>query len=228
MQYFLVLVLLSLVCLSSLQSPTCFQSITITGFGNSCGRGNQSDTESNATVEWQCYDLQSALIAAVELSSDNGVIENSELSQQNTSSCISIAVPPGDHLVTAPVHFNATNLYLLGTGERSDDVTISCNYTVDVNESRIFEVDYNYTDYTFYFNRSEVVSFEMVQFIGCPYPLRLDTVAAVTVSNLTFRLAHYSLVQHECLHNGIHINYLITTLFGRSCSTDMILMQELH
>jgi hypothetical protein len=58
---------------------------------------------------------------------------------------------------------------------------------VDVDESRIFDLEYNYTDYTFYFNRSEVVSFEMVQFVGCPFPLRLDTVAAVTVSNSTFR-----------------------------------------
>ena len=179
----------SKLCLSSLQSPTCFQSITITGFGNSCGRENLSDTESNATVQWQCYDLQSALVAAVELSSaSNDAVNSSEFSQQtDTSNCVSIVVPPGDHLVTAPVYFGETNAYIFGTGEMSDDVTISCNYTVDVNESRIFDLDYNYTDYTFYFNRSEVVSFEMVQFIGCPYPLRLDTVTAVSVSNSTFR-----------------------------------------
>ena len=61
------------------------------------------------------------------------------------------------------------------------------NYTVDVIESRIFDLDYNYTDYTFYFNGSEMVTLEMVQFVGCPYPLRLDTVAAVRVHNSTFR-----------------------------------------
>jgi hypothetical protein len=107
--------------------------------------------------------------------------------QQNISDCVSIAVPAGDHLVTAPIHFGAASVYILGSGENSKDVTISCNYTVDVDESRIFERNYTYTDYTFYFNRSEAVSFEMVQFVGCPFPLRLDTVAAVTVSNSTFR-----------------------------------------
>ena len=56
-----------------------------------------------------------------------------------------------------------------------------------MDESRIFDPEYNYTDYTFYFNRSEVVSFEMVQFVGCPYPLRLDTVAAVRIYNSSFR-----------------------------------------
>ena len=101
----------------------------------------------------------------------------------STSDCVSIVVPAGDHLVTAPVHFGAASVHMFGSGERSEDVTISCNYTVDVDESRIFDLDYNYTDYTFYFNRSEVVSFEMVQFVGCPYPLRLDTVAAVMISN---------------------------------------------
>ena len=186
MQYFLVLILLSLVCLASLQSPNCFQSITITGLSNSCGRTDQSDSESNATAQWRCYDLQSALVAAVELSGFENLAEN----QQNTSNCVSIAVPAGDHLVTGPVHFGAASVYMFGSGERSEDVSISCNYTVDVDESRIFDLDYNYTDYTFYFNRSEVVSFEMVQFVGCPYPLRLDTVAAVRIHNSTFRYTH--------------------------------------
>ena len=179
MQYILALLLLSLVCLASLQPPNCFQSITITGLGNSCSR---TDSESNGTVQWQCYDLQSALVAAVELNSNSG-IENLVMKRN----CVSIAVPAGDHLVTGPVHFGAASVYVFGSGERSEDVSISCNYTVDVDESRIFDVDYNYTDYTFYFNRSEVVSFEMVQFVGCPYPLRLDTVAAVRIHNSTFR-----------------------------------------
>ena len=183
MQSFLILILLSLVCLASLQSPDCLQSITITGVGSTCSRADQSDSESNATAQWQCYDLQSALAAVVELSG----VENLEESQQNTSDCVSIAVPAGDHLVRAPVHFGAASVHMFGSGESSEDVTISCNYTVDVDESRIFERNYSYTDYTFYFNRSEVVSFEMVQFVGCPFPLRLDTVAAVRIHNSTFR-----------------------------------------
>ena len=182
MQYFAIVVFLLClpICLSSLH---CLQLITITGLGSSCSRGDQSDSESNATAQWQCYDLQSALAAVAELSGSESLEEN----QQNTSDCVSIAVPAGNHLATAPVHFGAASVYMFGSGESSEDVTISCNYTVDVDESRIFDLDYNYTDYTFYFNRSEVVSFEMVQFLGCPFPLRLDTVAAVRIHNTTFR-----------------------------------------
>ena len=128
---------------------------------------------SESTHQWQCDNLQSALMMVVDLTAQ----------QQSISDCISIIVPAGDHLVTAPVHFGAASVHMFGSGESS----ISCNYTVDVDESRIFDLDYSYTDYTFYFNRSEVVSFEMVQFVGCPFPLRLDTVAAVTVSNSIFR-----------------------------------------
>ena len=161
-------------------SPECPVIVTISdsdSHSSICTGTSQSD----AMSKWQCADLQSALIIAVELG------DQITVGQQNTSNCVSIAVPPSDHLVTAPVYFGGTNLYIFGTGEMSDDVAISCNYTMDVNESRIFDLDYNYTDYTFYFNRSEVVSFEMVQFIGCPYPLRLDTIETVRILNSTFR-----------------------------------------
>ncbi len=191
MQSFLVLILLSLACLASLQSPNCSQSINITGLGTSCSRADQSDTESNITAQWQCCDLQSALAAAADLSG----VEILEESQRNISDCVSIAVPAGEHVVTEPVHFGAANVYIFGSGESSEDVTISCNYTVDVDESRIFDLDYTYTDYTFYFNRSEAVSFEMVQFVGCPFPLRLDTVAAVRIRNSTFRYTDCSHIQ---------------------------------
>ena len=153
--------------------PKCSVVVSIGGSQDLCTRTHQSES----TDQWQCDNLQSALMMVVELDAE----------QQNISDCISIAVPAGDHLVTAPVHFGAASVYMFGSGESSEDVTISCNYTVNVNESRIFDPEYNYTDYTFYFNRSEVVSFEMVQFVGCPYPLRLDTVAAVRISNSSFR-----------------------------------------
>ena len=141
----------------------------------------QKPPRSDVINEWRCADLQSALEATFV----DTLFDLPE--QQGTPSCISIEVPPGDHLITTPIHFNATSVYIYGTGEKASNVTISCNYTVDVNESRIFDLDYDYTDYTFYFNRSEVVSFENVQFVGCPYPLRLDTVGTVRVCNSIFR-----------------------------------------
>ena len=160
--------------------PDCSTFITIGDNQTICQRTPRSDV----TNEWRCGDLQSALEAAEGLFVDT-LFDLPE--QQSTPSCISIEVPPGDHLITTPIHFNATNVYIYGTGEEANNVTISCNYTVDVNESRILDMDYNYTDYTFYFNRSEVVSFENVEFVACPYPLRLDTVGTVRVHNSIFR-----------------------------------------
>ena len=159
-------------------SPDCSMDVTIGGSNNLCTRTHQSGSINH----WQCADLQSA-----DLQSALMMVVESNSEWHNTSNCVSIVVPAGDHLVTGPIHFGAASVYMFGSGERSEDVSISCNYTVDVDESRIFDLDYNYIDYTFYFNRSEVVSFEMVQFVGCPYPLRLDTVANVTVSNSIFR-----------------------------------------
>ena len=153
--------------------PECSVVVTIGGSNRQCTRTRQS----GSMDQWQCDNLQSALMVVVDLTAE----------QQSISDCTSIIVPPGDHLVTAPVHFGAASVYMFGSGESSEDVTISCNYTVDVDESRIFDLNYSYTDYTFYFNRSEVVSFEMVQFVGCPFPLRLDTVAAVRIHNSIFR-----------------------------------------
>ena len=180
----LALILSAVFHSSSLELPenNCIRSIIVIAGGTSCSRVNQLDSQVNHTVRWQCPDLQSALLAAVDLSSDLAVPENSE--QQN---CTSLAVPPGVHLISSPAQFFSSNLNMFGTGESSDDVTIFCNYTVDVDESRIFDLNYSYTDYTFYFNRSEMVSFEGVQFVSCPYPLRLDTIATVRVANSTFR-----------------------------------------
>ena len=179
-------ILTTVLTLSSLgaeSSANCLQSITVDiGTDYFCShRVNQSAHQSsNDAVEWLCPDLQSALVIAVNLSLGPAA-ENSE--QQD---CICIAVPPGDHSISAPVHFNDASVSVFGTGGQPDDVTILCNYTVDVNESRIFDLDYDYTDYTFYFNRSDIVLFENVQFVGCPYPLRIDTVATVKVCGCTF------------------------------------------
>ena len=160
--------------------PDGSTSITISDSQTMCQRTPRSDVIN----EWRCGNLQSALEVAEDLFVDT-LFDLTE--QQCTPSCISIEVPPGDHLITTPIHFNATNVYIHGTGEKASNVTISCNYTVDVNESRIFDMNYDYTDYTFYFNRSEIVSFENMQFVACPYPLRLDTVGTLRVHNSIFR-----------------------------------------
>ena len=186
-----IVLLLILPCLFTSSSPSlypatnCSLSITIVSGSISCSRL----TQSNDTVQQlQCSDLQSALVAAAQLGSDYFTPDSSE--GLNTSSCVSIAVPVGVHFITEPVHFNDANLFLfadVGGGETEDVATIHCNYTEDVDESRIFDLDYSYIDYTFYFNRSEAMSFQKLKFIGCPYPIRLDTIAAIEVYNSTFQ-----------------------------------------
>ena len=128
-------------------------------------------------------------LSTAEMSS-NQVNNNSEdLENASVSNCVSIAIPVGVHFITEPIHFRSTNVHLFATegSDSNDTATIFCNYTVDVDESRIFDPDYNYTDYTLYFNRSEAVSFEKLKFIGCPYPIRLDTVTDIGVYSSTFQ-----------------------------------------
>ena len=176
---------------SSQSSATnCSLSITITTGGGclqSCSRLSQSD---NGTVlQLQCTDLQSALAAAAEMDLNRVNSSSEDLENASVSNCVAVTVPVGVHFITKPVHFSSTNLHLFAAGgsDSNDTATIFCNYTVDVDESRIFDLDYNYTDYTFYFNRSEAVSFEKLKFIGCPYPIRLDTVADIGVHSSTFQ-----------------------------------------
>ena len=123
--------------------------------------------------EWRCPELQPALEVVV-----NGSI---------STDCVSLSVPAGDHFVTEPVHFGDMNVHFLGQSDSSNGATIFCNYTLEVDESRVLDLNYSYTDYTFYFNNSQAVSFEQLQFVGCPYPIRVDTVADVKIHNSTFR-----------------------------------------
>ena len=158
--------------LGSSSSPERSVLVNIDENSSLCARTVRADR----VVEWRCPELQSALETVASLGNDSAELN-----------CVSISVPPGDHYVTQSVYFAATNLHFVGGGKSLDDTTIFCNYTAGVNESRIFDLSYNYTDYTFYFDRSQAVSFDKVQFVGCPYPIRVDTVADVKIHNSTFR-----------------------------------------
>ena len=164
-----------------LSAEKCPHVVTVNGNQTMCGISGLPDS---AIDEWLCADLQSALKTAVDILGDDNSLMESGTTQQNSSNCVQIKVPPGDHFISAPLYFGATSLYLFGLGEGPDDVTIFCTYTVDVNESRMFDSNY---DYTFYFDRSQQVSIENVQFVGCPFPLRMDTVATVGVDQSMFR-----------------------------------------
>ena len=146
-----------------------------------------SEINSNGTEQWECSDLQAAMeaIGAVAQVGRSIFGSGSTASLLGLSpDCAVLVVPSGVHYITAPVYFGNTSVHLIGTNDTS---TIHCNYSLDVNKERVFEPDYEYPDYVMYFNRSASVGFEGVEFIGCPYPFRVDTVSRVSVENSRFR-----------------------------------------
>ena len=86
--------------------------------------------------------------------------------------CITILIPSGHHLVTSPVNFGAASVSFVGL---NTDVTVLCDY--EPNPER---------QYTWYFNQSYEVIIENVNFMNCPYPVRMDTVRSISISNTSF------------------------------------------
>ena len=182
---------LLLVCASLYQVSTCQHlpptlvtcvhefSIQREGEGNQPGLC-QISTNSERIAAWNCADLQSALITITSLDL------NSTSPPGDTVNCVTISVPPGLHLITAPVHLGSANVQLVGLGQGSDMTTVQCNYTVDVDETRIFDPEYSYVDYTVYLNRSEFFTMSNMDFMDCPYPFRFDTLRSVVIRNSSF------------------------------------------
>ena len=147
------------------QLPPC--EVTVTVLVGQMGSSNGSS--------WRCPTLQGALHKAVNLSMT--------LSEEDESS-VRVAIPAGRHMITAPLDFGSASVALVGSEEAT---TVFCNYTVMVDPKRIFDSSYFYIDYTLNFVESGSVSFDSVEFVGCPYPLRLERVKTVAVHNSTFQ-----------------------------------------
>lgn len=141
----------------------------------------QISTNSEPIALWNCTDLQSALITIATLDL------NSTSPPGDTANCVTINIPPGLHFITAPVHLGSTNVQLVGLGQGSAMTTVQCDYTIDVDETRIFDPEYSYVDYTVYFNRSEYFMMSNMDFMDCPYPFRLDTLRTVVIKNTSFQ-----------------------------------------
>ena len=137
---------------------------------------SEAEAEEGCQRKWNCTDLQTALITITSL----------DLNSTSPVNCVTISISPGLHLITAPVHLGSANVQLVGLGQGSDMTTVQCNYTVDVDETRIFDPEYSYVDYTVYLNRSEFFEMDSLVVVGCAYPFRLDTVQIVSVRTSIF------------------------------------------
>lgn len=135
--------------------------------GSSCIRLNDSRVT--------CNDLQSAIDWTV---AEASVFFSDEGSTQNN--IIEIQLMDGIHTISKQSDLQNASMHLVGLG---DSVTVQCDYFADprLNESR--EI------HTWYFDRSDSVTFKNIHFKSCGFPFRLDTVRNVAISNCTFRSA---------------------------------------
>lgn len=167
--YILLLVCVGATLLILGRSRDCLYSVSVI----EAGEDLHSDSGSCSRVlpALRCLDLQAALLAVAKLEIEDA--------------CVTVNIPPGQHLITVPVHFGSTSVQLISAS--SSPPTLQCNYTFDVDQTRIFDPEYVYVDYTMYFNRSEHFLMENLELLGCPYPLRLDTVNTVAIKNSNFQ-----------------------------------------
>ena len=129
------------------------------------------DTECNA--DGTCGSLQAAVNSTLLMSANT-----------TSRSCISIIIPNGRHFITEPAFFRSDlDVHFLGSG---DDITLLCSYSTPPLLVP-FSSPSDPRDFTWYFNQSGSVSFENLNFEGCPYPIRLDTVATLRISDCSFR-----------------------------------------
>ena len=93
----------------------------------------------------------------------------------NTAAYTKIQIPPGNHLLTAPTLFRGEINEIEMTGAGGGEVRLLCNYSVGSN------------NYTWYFAGLQSVMLTGIGFEDCARPLRLDTVAEVTIQDCSFR-----------------------------------------
>ncbi len=167
----------------------CRTTISITRAVTTC---NQTDNSQGIVM---CGELQSALnfILDPEFASNS--------SNNSLEDCVLLMVPAGQvHYITAPLFLDDINLHFVGVSDTEDLSnraglngsklqlpSIKCDYFVDVDINRIFELDYDYFDYVLYFYRSSSVSFQNIEMSDCPYPIRVNTVEQITIHNSLFR-----------------------------------------
>ena len=136
---------------------------------------SQQLQETECTADGSCGSLQLAVDSALLISANAA-----------SQSCISFTIPNGRHFIMAPAFFHSNlSVHFLGSG---NDVTLLCSYSASPSQTLVpFSSSSDPKHYTWYFNQSESVSFENLNFEGCPYPIRLDTVATLSIRDCSFR-----------------------------------------
>ena len=154
-----------LACVLHLALANCDHAITV----SQQMEGTNCSVDGTATT---CGSLQSA-------------INNAQLISASRS-CVFITIPSGRHFITATTFFHSNlSAHFIGSG---DNVTLLCNYATPTSRMLTpFSSLSDPKDYTWYFNQSESISFENLNFEGCPYPIRLDTVATISIRDSSFR-----------------------------------------
>jgi hypothetical protein len=122
-------------------------------------------------------------------------------SLENTAAYTKIQIPPGDHLLTAPTLFRGEINEIEMTGAGGGEVRLVCNYSVG-----------SYNNYTWYFAGLQSVMLTGIGFEDCARPLRLDTVAEVSIQDCSFRMfaeaaldifnCHHILFNHSLLQDN--------------------------
>lgn len=97
-----------------------------------------------------------------------------ESNLDSRTDCIELSLPRGQYFITDQLYFNTHALHLVGEGVRL--TSLVCDY--QANSS---------LDYTWYFNWTQSVVLERISILDCPWPLRLDTVFSLEISNCSFR-----------------------------------------
>ncbi len=167
----LVLVLLCSVITSRCYTVDCAAILHVT----SCGIA-RSCVKSDVGAEWTCCNLQTAL----------------ELVKQNywSNRTVSVLIPAGEHVLESPVHVGSTSVELVGVQSSAASLpltNIQCTYHIEVDQNQLFNLSYVYTDYSLYFNNSKSVSISNIAMRGCQFPIRLDTIGTVEITNSSFQ-----------------------------------------
>ncbi len=148
---------------------------------SACDVAKNSNSSVNPILQ-RFSSLQSALVMIAGLEA-----ELLSSPPETLEKCVTVHISTGHHVITAPVDFGNASVKFLGSKGAAGSPTLHCNYTVEVDLKRILDPGYFDVDYTMKFVGSKYVSFDDVEFIGCPYPLRLERVRTVAIHSSTFQ-----------------------------------------
>ncbi len=136
----------------------------------------QETSRTNESTKWSCLNFQTALELVKQFSWSNRTV--------------SVLIPAGEHVLESPVYVGSTSVELVGVQSSAASLpltNIQCTYHIEVDQNQLFNLSYVYTDYSLYFNNSKSVSISNIAMRGCQFPIRLDTIGTVEITNSSFQ-----------------------------------------